>query len=524
MWLCQNMIGIQKLKLPLVNYNLNLNIMKNNYRKIYFGAVVFFLFFLINPSAVKAETLASKLSGKILLQVEENGEAYYVNPVEQKRYYLGRPADAFNVMRSLGLGVSNVDINNFLKNGARANLSGRILLQVQDKGQAYYVNPANLKLYYLGRPTDAFSVMRSLGLGISNVNLNQIPLSLNSVNPSPGTSQPTVPSVSPGEKIVKFSWKYKNKNYILEQTFTDAVYNSYKNSQKYLSYPANNPPVNFRESYYNIFLTLKSGDLSLDNLLRDLKKLSDQAGYSSSEYLEFVLAFIQYIPYDTSKTENSPQNFPYETLYKNSGICSDKTFLAVLMLRKMGYGSAVFDYPDIKHSAAAVSCSGQSSYSSGYCFVETTNYFPIGVFPSGLNSGQASSGEINWESIFKGDNLGKLEVYQKTSGQLSYSMDKNVNTVNTVIKLKSSLATKSAEIAVISGQLSVLRSELDQIIALMTYYKEKGDISNYNATVADYNAKVENYNAVLSSYRLKAEIYNNDINLYNQTVSSFFQN
>lgn len=497
------------------------------YKKIYLGLFVFSFFFLFAPALTKAETLASKLSGKILLQVESKGEAYYVNPLEQKRYYLGRPTDAFNVMRSLGLGVSNSDIDNFLKNGARANLSGRILLKVQDKGQAYYINPSNLKLYYLGRPTDAFNVMRQLGLGISNVNLNQIPLASASVNPNinSGTNTTSSPTVLVGEKLIKFSWKYKNKNYTLEKIFSESMYNTYKNSQKYLSYPANNPPANFREAYYNIFLSLKSGDSVIAEILSDLKKVSDQAGYNSAEYLEFVLAFVQYIPYDNSKTEDSPQNFPYETLYKNSGICSDKTFLAVLMLRQLGYGAAIFDYPDIKHSAVAVSCSGQSSYNSGYCFVETTNFFPIGVFPGSLSGGQASgSGEIDWSKAFEGSNLGKLEVYQKTSGQLAYSMDKNVNTVNTIIKLKSSLALKNAEISVISEQLKVLRAELDQLISMMNYYKEKGDISNYNTTVASYNTKVENYNSVLSNYRLKAEVYNNDVNLFNQTVSGFLQN
>lgn len=40
------------------------------------------------------------------MQTENNGEAWYVNPADSKRYFLGRPADAFNVMRELGLGVS----------------------------------------------------------------------------------------------------------------------------------------------------------------------------------------------------------------------------------------------------------------------------------------------------------------------------------------------------------------------------------------------------------------------------------
>jgi len=53
--------------------------------------------------------LVDKMKGKILLQVEGNGEAWYVSPVNGERYYLGRPADAFLLMRNLGLGISNQD-------------------------------------------------------------------------------------------------------------------------------------------------------------------------------------------------------------------------------------------------------------------------------------------------------------------------------------------------------------------------------------------------------------------------------
>lgn len=37
--------------------------------------------------------------GYIVLQVEENGEAWYVDPSNSVRYYLGRPDDAFAIMR-----------------------------------------------------------------------------------------------------------------------------------------------------------------------------------------------------------------------------------------------------------------------------------------------------------------------------------------------------------------------------------------------------------------------------------------
>jgi hypothetical protein len=41
-------------------------------------------------------------------------------------------------------------------------------------GAAYYVSPTDLSLNYLGRPADAFKVMRKLALGVSNNSLNKI--------------------------------------------------------------------------------------------------------------------------------------------------------------------------------------------------------------------------------------------------------------------------------------------------------------------------------------------------------------
>jgi len=119
------------------------------------------------------EALSNRLSGRILLQVEAKGEAWYVNPLNTDKYYLGRPADAFGIMRNLGLGINNRSYNSF--NGiAPARLAGRILINVDDFGRAYYVNPVDLRMHYLGRPADAFNVMRNLGLGITNANLRQI--------------------------------------------------------------------------------------------------------------------------------------------------------------------------------------------------------------------------------------------------------------------------------------------------------------------------------------------------------------
>jgi len=40
-------------------------------------------------------------AGKVLLQMEGKGEAWYVNPKDNKRYFLGRPADAIKALEGL---------------------------------------------------------------------------------------------------------------------------------------------------------------------------------------------------------------------------------------------------------------------------------------------------------------------------------------------------------------------------------------------------------------------------------------
>lgn len=47
------------------------------------------------------QDFAAKQKGKILLQVEGEGGAWYINSSDLKKYYLGKPADAFRILRDL---------------------------------------------------------------------------------------------------------------------------------------------------------------------------------------------------------------------------------------------------------------------------------------------------------------------------------------------------------------------------------------------------------------------------------------
>ncbi len=204
-------------------------------KKIFF-IVIFVTFCVVPLFSVNAESLGEKLAGRILLQVDNNGEAWYVNPVDFKKYFLSRPLDAFNIMRSFGIGITNIDLakipigidiingndtdndglsdslenaigtdfkkedtdgdgfddkkeieNNYYPLGEgkikidllfSQKQNGRILLQVENNGEAWYVNPENSKRYYLGTPFDFFNIVKKLGLGITNKNINNIKTSV----------------------------------------------------------------------------------------------------------------------------------------------------------------------------------------------------------------------------------------------------------------------------------------------------------------------------------------------------------
>lgn len=120
----------------------------------------------------KDNNLAMRLSGMILLQVENNGEAWYVNPINGKKYFLSSPSRALNVMQKLGLGVTH----EFMTSNTTypGNVVGKILIDVEDYGKAYYIYPGDRHAYYLGKPGDALLVMHSLGLGITNDNIRKI--------------------------------------------------------------------------------------------------------------------------------------------------------------------------------------------------------------------------------------------------------------------------------------------------------------------------------------------------------------
>lgn len=170
--------------------------------------IINLVFFLSIHLVLASDNLAKKLSGKILLQVESVGEAYYINPTDLKKYYMGRPSDAFDLMRNFGLGIKHEELSGYLNSDFPERLTGKIMLDVENNGEAYYVYPDDLKGYYMGRPSDAFDIMKNFGLGITNENLNKISLGnafAHTPSPTPSSTPAPMPSQQSEENNALYS-------------------------------------------------------------------------------------------------------------------------------------------------------------------------------------------------------------------------------------------------------------------------------------------------------------------------------
>ncbi|MCX6743959.1 MAG: hypothetical protein NTX82_00345 [Candidatus Parcubacteria bacterium] len=162
-----------------------------------------------------AATLAQRLNGTILLQVEANGEAWYINPTDNMRYYMKDGAVAYQMMRNFGLGITDADLAKIpsvsstsemnssssicLNNTTTNRLKGKILLQVQQHGEAWYIYPKTCRRIYMKDGEAAYGIMRFLGLGITNKDLSLINVneSFNNTASSSETTPTPLPKSDP---------------------------------------------------------------------------------------------------------------------------------------------------------------------------------------------------------------------------------------------------------------------------------------------------------------------------------------
>lgn len=129
-----------------------------------------------------------------------------------------------------------------------------------------------------------------------------------------------------------------------------------------------------RPAFYGNYLEYVNEPAQADTIRAIASSLRSQYG-SGDDAARAAISLVQHIPYDYAgmSARSSNLRHPYEVLYDNTGVCSEKSVLLAALLKELGYGVALLSFDSQSHMAVGVSCPSQYAYrGTGYAFVEST--------------------------------------------------------------------------------------------------------------------------------------------------------
>jgi len=178
-----------------------------------------------------------------------------------------------------------------------------------------------------------------------------------------------------------FAWNYGGNQWDWNLSIPLALYGAYDSTSVPDSYRVQIGLANF-----GFFTTTQ--DNYMQTIADKLNETATQLGYGSYTEVNFVLAFVQSIPYKTDNESTPYQDyprFPVETLVNDVGDCKSHSILFATLMLILGYGTVFINPPN--HLAVGVLGNNLQGTSwiynnQTYYYCETTGPgFTIGVLP-----------------------------------------------------------------------------------------------------------------------------------------------
>ena len=388
--------------------------------------------------------------------------------------------------------------------------------------------------------------LSSLNLGPANPLKEKVEVYYNEVFPESMLETAKKAELPPAEGFKKqtFEWEYAGKKYNLELDLYSSYFYFYQNQPKTFQYRGE-LPENWEEEFYGLFLLAAEGDNTLDHLAEALKNIGEENKFSDDQVVELTTAFVQGLDYDQEKAarilvkgnldlvkdnDNQPR-YPYEVLWEEKGVCSDKSFLLVSLLRRLGYGAAILEYEAEQHMAVGIQCPEEYAIKgTTYCYVETTSVgHKVGIIPLINEEGEATAvgktaSYFDEESAERAlHKPSEAVLYQETKGK-EYTWIKNtINDIKAIDNASLEMDRAGKELAEIKEKIDEYDQELGQLYEKMEKYKEKEDYDKYNEIVDEYNELVGKYKKKVKEYNEKVKVFNNLVNKYNNQVEEFYK-
>jgi hypothetical protein len=321
-------------------------------------------------------------------------------------------------------------------------------------------------------------------------------------------------------KEISLTCDYKGNELVINHTLHGNVNQFYKNSDKYSK-------VDYVDYVYE-----HEEDETFNILTNKILAVANDNKLTSDQTLDLTACFIQNIPYDEAKAdrilnynESIEPRLPYETIYENSGVCSDKSFLGALIFKKLGYGVSFFEFNEQQHIATAIRVPSEyGNYSSNYAFMELTGeglyVGDIPVLDEGRGQGSNEYSiylDYNSQKISDSLQLGRpSEIIEYHAGKEYQLIAKRAQIYDKMAQISRDLKSKDTAIINCKSELTNYETQTDQAYEqhklignqpsynryLNLYNNYKRQFDYCDSLIKDYNNNVDRLENLLDNYEL----------------------
>jgi hypothetical protein len=273
-----------------------------------------------------------------------------------------------------------------------------------------------------------------------------------------------------------------------------------------------------------------------------INQVKEAIGMGGDDLVLALTNLVQELPYDCDKLfsydhldgEGYQTNYPYETLYTKLGVCGDTSILLGKILRKLGYGAALFVYEESNHMALGIQCPLEvATYiesQTGYCYIETTGPTRIGIKPATL--GGQDFIEDPWIiPIIKGDSFTRMiNLAEEMEADASQYGEEILQLATCQeIELYREIQDRQATVTAHDGRLASLRIKLNkaesEYQAAVDKFKAMGcettPAPGCAAQYEDVKAKQAIYEELINTYNRVVNNRNTEVNQMNMAIETF---
>jgi hypothetical protein len=173
---------------------------------------------------------------------------------------------------------------------------------------------------------------------------------------------------------VNYQWNYGKSSWTYGLKIPRSAYNYYKMVDR------------MQVKDYSYYVTDSTDDEYLAALAEKFREAAEKEDYSDLDMVKNIIFFVQNLNYVDDKVgtgyDEYPK-FPLETLADEGGDCEDSAILLASLLRELGFGTVLVQFPD--HMGVGVR--GEPSIPGSYYEVDGIRYYYVETTSSGWGIG-----------------------------------------------------------------------------------------------------------------------------------------